>query len=131
MMNSGCGNAYMLRLAPHLLALINIWERKFCISIFGRDYFIFGSKCFIFGCKYYYLRGNIFMIFPSHNIASSFDILRHHSILFLRNLKKSKIYARKGNIYLANIYIATQYLHVYIKLQEYPIAPLSFCHQKF
>ena len=42
MMNSGCGNAYMLRLAPHLLALINIWERTFHISIFGRDYFIFG-----------------------------------------------------------------------------------------
>ena len=29
MMNSGCGNAYTPRLAPHLLGVIDIWEEIF------------------------------------------------------------------------------------------------------
>ena len=31
MMNSGCGSAYMPRLAPHLLGVINIWWDFFVI----------------------------------------------------------------------------------------------------
>ena len=53
MMNRGCGNAYMPRLAPHLLGVINIWEYFLIVRntllIFWNTLFIFGNTSLIFG----------------------------------------------------------------------------------
>ena len=56
MMNGGCGNAYIPRLAPHLLGVINIWEY---FLIFRNTLLIFWNTLLIFG--------NTFMVFHFYN----------------------------------------------------------------